>query len=145
MSDVRAVRIENEIKLNASPEVVFEAMTTKQAEWYPYNYGADRLKQIVFETRVGGICYEDWGDGAGTLYGTVAYYDYPKSACLRGHLRGGISLESWTNVEPDGDGCILKGSMVCFGEISEETEEGIRTHGDLNAVEPYLRKYVENV
>ena len=142
-SSVRCVRIESEIKLAASPEKVFAAMTTEQDRWYPYNYGGERLKRIVWEEKVGGLCYEDWGDGMGKLYGVVTYYDPPKAACLQGHLGGGISLEQWVRVEPDGDGSILKGSTVCFGEISDEQEQGIRSHGDLSATETFLREYVE--
>ena len=141
---IRAIHIENEIELKATPEAVFEAMTTKQLDWYPYNYGGERLRAIVFETHVGGRCYEDWGDGHGILYGTVAYYDYPKAVCLRGHLKGGVTLESWLYVEPHPDGAVLKQSMVCFGEISDEDATGIRTHGDIQATLPQLKAYLEN-
>ncbi len=142
-SNVRCVRIESEIKLVASPSRVFAAMTTEQDRWYPYNYGGERLKRIVWEEKVGGLCYEDWGDGMGKLYGVVTYYDPPKTSCLQGHLRGGISLEQWVMVEPDGDGSILKTSTVCFGEISDEAEQGIRSHADLSGVEKVLRDYLE--
>jgi uncharacterized protein YndB with AHSA1/START domain len=57
----RTVRVENEITLAAPPERVFTAMTTEQAAWYPYTYGAERVQRIVCEARVGGQTYEDWG------------------------------------------------------------------------------------
>lgn len=139
---VRAVRIENEIAIEAPPERVFAALTTEQGAWYPHNYGGDRLKEIVFETKVGGRCFEDWGDDAGILYGTVTYYDPPHAACIRGHLQGAVNLESWLRVEADGSGSILKQSMTCFGEITDEDEVQIRRHGDLSAYHDELVKYL---
>lgn len=139
----RAVRIENELRFNAPVERVFAALTTEQDKWYPYNYGGDRLQAIRFEERVGGRVYEDWGDGRGIMYGTVTYWDPPKAVSMRGHLKGGVSTEHWFVFEQDGDGCILKQSLVCFGEISDEDAKGIESHGDLRAVEKQLRAYVE--
>ena len=139
----RVVRIENEIRLRAPIDRVFAAMTTEQAAWYPYNYGGDRLEAIVFEQRVGGSCYEDWGDGRGTVYGTITYFDPPAAYCMRGHLRGGVSLEHWYTFTADGDATVLSQSLTAFGPISEDDAEGIRTHGDLTRVEPQLRAYLE--
>lgn len=141
----RAVRIANEIRITASPETVFEAATNRQLDWYPYNYGGERLRDIVFEHHVGGRVYEDWGDGAGTLYGTVAYYDPPRTYCTRGHLRGGITLEQWYEAEADDEGTLLKQSMVAFGDISEEMADAIRTHGDLSRFADDLRAFCERL
>ena len=141
---IRTVRIENEIDLAAPIERCFAAMTTEQREWYPYNYGGDRLKTITFETRVGGQCYEDWGDGKGTLYGTVWFYDPPTALCLRGHLAGGVALEHWWRFEAKGDrATTMQQSLVAVGPISDDDEVGIRVHGDLSKVEDHLRRYLE--
>ena len=143
---VRAVRIENQIELAAPIERCFAAMTTEQKEWYPYNYGGERLRAIAFETRVGGQCYVDWGDGTGTLYGTVWYYDPPTALCLRGHLGGGVSLEHWWRFEETAEkATILRQSLVAFGPISDDDEVGSRVHGDLTKVEEHLRRYVEAI
>jgi DNA-binding transcriptional ArsR family regulator len=145
MSDIpaRAVQIVNEIRIKASPETIWDAMTTEQREWYPHNYGQDRLKEIVFERRVGGRVYEDWGDGAGTLYSTVNYYDPCRAYCTRGHLKGGITLEQWATLTPDGDETVLSYEMTAFGPITDEMAEGIRFHGDLSRYEDALRDYCE--
>jgi DNA-binding transcriptional ArsR family regulator/uncharacterized protein YndB with AHSA1/START domain len=140
---VRAVHIENEIRINAARSRVFEALTTKQQEWYPYNYGQERLKKIVFEERVGGQVYEDWGDGAGFMYGTVTYYDPPRGVATRGFVKGGVTLETWLIFEEDGDATVLKQTMVAFGEISDEDAEGIQSHGNLRAVEKQLKEWCE--
>lgn len=140
---IRTVRIESEMRLRAPADVVFRAATTEQQAWYPHNYGGERLKKIVFEEKVGGNLYEDWGGGLGILYGTVTYFDPPKAYCTRGHLKGGILLEQWMQLDEQGNETVVKASTLCFGEISDEAEEGIRFHGDISKYEEALRNYVE--
>ena len=139
----QTVRIENEIALRATPERVFKALTTEQRKWYPHTYGGDRVLDVRCEEFVGGKMYEDWGDGLGVLYGFVKYWDPPRAVATVGYLRGATTIDSWFIIEPDGDGCILKQSMVVFGDLSEDETEGIRSHGDLKATEAELRAYVE--
>ncbi len=139
----RVIEVENEIRLRAPRERVFAALTTEQDKWYPHNYGGERLKSIVFETRVGGACYEDWGNGAGKLYGVVTWYDPPSVVSMLSHLGGSIDIEHSFGCTTDGDETILKQKMVAYGAISDEAAEGIRSHGDLKATEAELRAYVE--
>ena len=139
---VRAVRIENEIELRAPRDKAFEAFL-EQDKWYPHYYDEARMKGVVYERFVGGRAYEDWGDGAGMLYGTIAYFDAPKALCLLGHLRGGVSLEQWFVFDERGDVTVLKQSLVAFGELSDEDAEGIQMHGDLAKVQDKLKAWVE--
>jgi DNA-binding transcriptional ArsR family regulator/uncharacterized protein YndB with AHSA1/START domain len=145
----RAVHIETELRINAEPARVFTALTMEQHRWYPYNYGGDRVRDIVFEPRVGGRLYEDWGDGAGHFYGIVTHYDPPTALTLRGGLPGGTVLEQTFALEADadadaaGDATIVRHSMVAFGELTDEDVDGIKTHGDLGLFEPQLRAWVE--
>ncbi|HVE93224.1 MAG TPA: helix-turn-helix domain-containing protein [Actinomycetota bacterium] len=139
----RVVHIENELRVHAPREKVWQALCDEQHKWYPHNYGGERLRRIVFEPRVGGTCYEDWGDGRGISYGTVKYFDPPNSYCLMGSLRGGTTLEHWYELSIDGDQTVVKQSMYAFGPITEEGAEGIRTHGDLSRFEKNLRDWVE--
>ncbi len=141
----RAIRLANEIRVAATPQTVFEAATDRQLDWYPYNYGGERLQDIVFEHQVGGRVYEDWGEGAGILYGTVAYYDPPRAYCTRGHLRGGITLEQWYEAEATDEGTLLKQSMVAFGDISDEMADAIRSHGDLSRFADEFRAFCERL
>lgn len=143
MSEVRAVKIESELTVHAAPERVFTAYCHEQHHWYPHTYGGDRVRTIVFEPRVGGQLYEDWGDGAGHLYGTVAHYDPPAAVVIRSRLADGIVLEQGARFVAEGESTIVKYRMVAFGEISEEMAEGIRLHGDLSNYEDHLRSWVE--
>lgn len=139
----RAVRIENEIRVKAPLERVWAAITGEQLEWYPHTYGGERVKQMVFEERVGGLVYEDWGGGRGKLYGIISYYDPPRSYVILGNLGDAISMEQRYTLESEGDETTLKASVICFGEISEEMEKQIRFHGSLDEYEEAFRKYVE--
>jgi len=143
MSGVRGVKIESEFSVQAAREKVFAAFCNEQHKWYPHTYGGDRVKAIVMEPRVGGQVFEDWGDGAGHLYGTVSHYDPPAALSIRSRLADGILLEHHTHFVADGDATVIKDRMVAFGEISDDMAEGIRLHGDLARYEDHLRSWVE--
>jgi len=143
VEQARTIKIESEIRLHASPERVWKAVTDEQQDWYPYNYGGKRLKRIVTEPGVGGRVYEDWGDGAGILYSHVTYWDPPRAIGLRGFLQPAIVLEQWMSLEADGEDTVLKHSTTTFGSITDEMAEGIRTHGELQQFESQLRAWIE--
>ncbi|HUR49883.1 MAG TPA: hypothetical protein VMY88_10220 [Acidimicrobiales bacterium] len=143
MSDVRTVKIESEFVVHAPAEKVFAAFCHEQHEWYPHTYGGERVRAIVLEPRVGGQVFEDWGDGAGHLYGTVSHYDPPASLSIRSRLADGILLEHHTKFVADGDSTLIKDRMVAFGEITDEMAQGIQHHGDLAKYEDRLRSWVE--
>ena len=143
MGDARVIRIENEIRLRAPVAKVWTAITTEQLEWYPYTYGQDRVQRLVFEERVGGAVYEDWGDGAGHLYGTVVHFDPQRAYGTRGFLNDAITLEQWATLEADGDETVLRQRTVTFGPIDEEMAKAIGQHGDMKHFEDALRAWVE--
>jgi DNA-binding transcriptional ArsR family regulator/uncharacterized protein YndB with AHSA1/START domain len=145
----RAVRTESEFRVDAPPERVFLALTEEQHAWYPYTYGGDRVRDIVFEPRVGGNCYEDWGDGAGHWYGTVTHFDPPRGVTMRGGLPHSTVLENSFELEAttadDGSpSTIVRHSMTAFGELSDDDAGGIRSHGDMSLFAPQLRAWCEH-
>lgn len=142
----QSVRIESEFTVAAPPERVFAALTAEQHDWYPYNYGGPRVRSIVFEPRVGGAVYEDWGDGAGHWYGTVTHYDPPSAFALRGALAHGTVLDNEFSLAAteDGSGCVVRHSMTAFGDLDDDDLAGIRTHGDMSRFADHLRAWVED-
>ena len=140
---IRTVRVESELRFRCAPERLFEALTTDTLAWFRYSYGEERTKAVVMEPRVGGTHYEDWGNGAGHLYGHVTAWDPPHRLSTRGRLHPGTILDSAYVFEPDGDYTVLKASKVAVGPITEEEAEGIVFHGDLARFEDALRKVVE--
>ena len=141
--EIRTVRIETELRFHASPERIFRALTEESLEWFPTTYGEERVKAVVVEPRVGGAHYEDWGDGAGHLYGHVTVYDRPHRLGLRGRVFAGSILDTAYEIEPDGDETVLRMSKVAVGPMTDEQAGSIRTYGDIGRFEEALRRVVE--
>jgi len=142
---VRILRLENEMRLAASPARVFQVLTDPDEflKWFPYTYGENRVKRVVFEPRVGGAQYEDWGDGAGHFYGHVTDWDPPHRYSVRSRLHPGTLMDTAMTVEPTTDGSLVRSSRIIVGPITDEQEQGIRYHGDLAKFEDAIRRVVE--
>lgn len=142
---VRILRLENEMRFAASPARVFAALTdpVEILKWFPHTYGGDRVKRIVFEPRVGGAQYEDWGDGAGYYYGVVTEWDPPRTYSVRTKLHPGTIMDTQATIERVESGAVLRSSRVIVGPITDEQEHGIRFHGDLSRFEDAIRAVVE--
>ena len=141
--EVRTVRIETEIRLVATPERVFKALTDESLEWFPHTYGEERVKGVVFEPRVGGLHYEDWGEDRGHLYGWVTAYDPPHHFATRGRLMPGVTLDNEYTLIADGEETVVRSTKVGVGPMTEAEARSIRTYGDLAAFEEALRTWVE--
>lgn len=141
--EIRTVRIETELRFETTPERVFRAFTEDALEWFPHTYGGDRTRAVVMEPRVGGAHFEDWGDGAGYYYGLVTLYDPPRRLSTRGRLMPGTTLDSDYEIEPDGDGVVLRVSRVAVGPMTEDEAGSIEEFGDVARFEEPLRALVE--
>jgi DNA-binding transcriptional ArsR family regulator len=142
--DFRLVQFKNSIDIAAPRERVFEAFVHEQHEWYPYNYGGERVQRIVVEPFVGGRVYEDWGDDLGQLYSFVWQYDAPKTICLRGYLANGVNLENWFGLHDAGKGKTrLEQALTAAGALSDDDAAGIRQHGDMTLHADALRAYLK--
>jgi DNA-binding transcriptional ArsR family regulator/uncharacterized protein YndB with AHSA1/START domain len=141
----RVLRLESELRFRAAPERVFRALTDPDEvrRWFPYTYGENRVQRVVLEPRVGGLQYEDWGDGRGYLYGQVTEWDPPWRYSVRTRLHPGTVMDTLATVEPIADGAVLRSSRVIVGPISDEQERGIRFHGDLARFREAIRSVVE--
>lgn len=141
---IRILKIESEVRLSATPEQVFDAITVHFGDWWPHRFrqGAG----LVLEPRIGGRCYEDWGGGAGALYAEVTHFDPPATLCLRGPwgLNGESQVIMWWYIEPSDGGVLLKRSFRAWGQFSEEMAERYR-QGAETAIVHNLKSYVERV
>ena len=141
----RVLRLESELRFRAPPERVFWALTDPEEvlRWFPHTYGENRVRRLVLEPRVGGLQYEDWGDGRGYLYGQVTEWDPPWRYAVRSRLHPGTVMDTLAVLETTPDGALLRSSRVIVGPISDEQERGIRFHGDLVRFEDAIRRVVE--
>ena len=140
---VRTVRIECELRFRATQQRVFDVLTQEVSRWFPHSYGGDRVRAIVMEREVGGRYYEDWGDGAGHLYGHVTAIDAPRRLTLRGRIMPGTILDTSYEIEADGDVCVFRVSKVAVGPMTEEEAASVVTHGDFTRFEDALRAVIE--
>lgn len=140
---VRTVRIEAEMRFRATPERIFRGLTQESLTWFPHTYGEDRVQRIVLEPRVGGLHYEDWGDGKGHVYGSVTEYDPPTHYATRGRIMPGSILDTFYDLEPDGDETTLRVSKVAVGPMTDEEAEGVQGFGNVARFEDALRALVE--
>ena len=139
----RVVQFQNSITIAAPRARVFEAFVLEQANWYPYTYGEERVRSIVFEPFVGGRCFEDWGDNAGQLYSFVWHYDPPARVCLRGFLANGVNLENWFAFADNEDGSTtMDQALTATGALNDDDAAGIRMHGDMTLHADALRAYL---
>ena len=140
----RIVEFRNSIDIAAPSARVFEAFLFEQHNWYPYNYGGERMRSITCEPFVGGRAFEDWGEGAGQLYGFVWHYDPPSRVCLRGFLANGVNLENWFSLTDNDDGTTtLEQALTATGALNDDDAAGIRAHGDMTLHADALRKYLK--
>jgi DNA-binding transcriptional ArsR family regulator/uncharacterized protein YndB with AHSA1/START domain len=143
LHEPRLAKIESEIRIDAPPARVFEALTTRLDEWWQFR--VREQSTIVVEPRVGGHVFEDWGEGRGVLYGTIAQYDPPHSFCSAG-VNGWKSATfiTWHRLEPASDGraTILRKSMQFFGDVDDEFVSRME-QGNRAIMEKLLKDYCE--
>ena len=66
--------------VNCSPERAFEVFTREVGTWWPtstYSIGGDKIKEVVFEERVGGRVFERHHDGTEGEWGQMVAWDPP--------------------------------------------------------------------
>lgn len=143
VESVRVVRVDNELRFQAAIERVFNALTQDTLAWFPHTYGEERVRQLVLEPRVGGLHYEDWGEGGGHLYAQVTQWDPPHRFNTRGRLMPGTTLDATYELSEDGGETVLRASKVAVGPLTEEEAAGIRHFGDLGRFEKALRQVIE--
>jgi uncharacterized protein YndB with AHSA1/START domain len=138
----RVVRIEAELNIERPPEAVFAALTTGLDAWWPHR--TRPTARIVYEPRVGGRVFEDWGDGGGMAYGQVIEY-----APDQRHMpvfSGGFGSRMYTSknievVSAAGGGTRYQKTLILAGEVSEEMENMFRS--GVGAVAQKLKQHLE--
>jgi uncharacterized protein YndB with AHSA1/START domain len=119
------IRIEQQVTIDAPPARVFEALTKQISAWWghPYLVG-EGARDLIVEPKVGGRVYEDWGNRAGALWGTVTGLRKPEHLEWTGRLgmSGAVLGVVAYNLEPKGKGTLLKLSHRAAGEVTPDTE-----------------------
>lgn len=141
--DVIAERIEVDMTFDAPAQRVMTALTTETDKWFPATYGEERVERRVFDARVGGRFYEDWGGGSGWDYGVIVAWDPPRRLSLRRQLFPGVTLDTDYQLEESNGTTSLKVTKVAVGPMDDDMVAGFRHHGDPRNFEDALRTHVE--
>jgi DNA-binding transcriptional ArsR family regulator len=142
--EVRVARVACEITFRTTAEKLFHTMTQNSLAWFPVTYGEERVKQVVFEPRIGGFSYEDWGDGAGHVYCQITHYDPPRAWSTHGRLMPGLTLDADYEISDAGDGTVtLKATKTAVGPMTDEEAASISKYGDVSRFADAIRQLVE--
>ncbi len=121
-----------EIRINASNDAVWRALTDDIGTWWPSvsfagRGGDDAQGRFMLEARPGGRMWEDWGDGNGLLWGTVINITHGARLDIVGTTGpewGGPFL--WYGsfrVEADGDATRFRFSESGIGRVTAKIAE----------------------
>jgi uncharacterized protein YndB with AHSA1/START domain len=148
MSDDKQIRheeFEAEVHVAASPETVWEAMTTGIGEWWPHSF-VDHPFRVALEPTIGGRFYEQFDEsGAGALFAHVIYLEPRKVLRITGPmgLRGSATYTKTYRLEASRGGTTVRTSASILGAITQETADSYRTGGQ--QVLDSLKRHVEGV
>jgi uncharacterized protein YndB with AHSA1/START domain len=124
------LRIELEFPIAAPPERVWNALVRETGRWWPRGFYSDaRATNMVFEPRLGGRLYEDWGEGRGRTWFTIETFDPPRVLEMAGHLYPAYGGPSVTLVRlefvEEGKGTRLKLMDAVCGRVEEGTKKSL--------------------
>ena len=127
MSAFNSFDIQQEVTFDATTEKVWAALTTDIGKWWAFRVGEEG-SSITLEPRLGGHFVERWGDGEGTIWGTVVDFRLGKQLRLKGGLgMDGAGINDYKyELEAKGDKTLLKLSHHGIGYRDPKSEQNYR-------------------
>ena len=147
--DCRIAIVELEIQIAAPRARVWKAIVDETSLWWRKDfYVGKRPKGMVFEPRVGGRMYEDWGDGAGVLWATVFSFAPEQWLDLRGEISpafgGPRTWQLHCELKDKGKGTHIQLIDSSIGKIDNEGAEAVRDGWEMLFGEGGLKGFVES-
>jgi DNA-binding transcriptional ArsR family regulator len=141
-SSFRHVRIEQEMRIEAPIERVFDAITKELGNWWPHRYKPD--SEVFYESEIGGKLGERFKNGGGAIYGEVVYFDPPNKVITSGasSLNKGTQGFNVEKLEAIEGGTIYRKELHLWGDVPAEVEQ-MFTEGVKALMEQALKGYVE--
>lgn len=79
--------VEVSCKINISIKKAWDAYVAETDQWWPKSmYTSPETKRFVFENKLGGMLYEDFGSGQGLVWGTIIGLTKPHQVLWKGTL-----------------------------------------------------------
>ena len=130
LGDVRAVSYELEIRIDATPERTWEAMTAELAAWWPASFHVlGPGSTMTLELEAGGRLVERKPDGTSLLWFHVNGVEPGRSISLAGYLfpkwNGPATTLVTFTVEPRAGGSVVRVSDALFGHVRDGTIESL--------------------
>jgi DNA-binding transcriptional ArsR family regulator len=131
-NELSAAVVELEISIQAPVAEVWKAIVEKPGSWWRKDFFAGPVKEFRFEARPGGRLWEDWGNGGGLVWYTVAAVTPGKSLDLAGQLMpaysGGSAATTFLRLELEGAGkkTNLKLTDNLFGRLSPDLHDNVK-------------------
>jgi uncharacterized protein YndB with AHSA1/START domain len=147
VSTFGVAQIELEIRIQATPARVWEALVKETTHWWSKDfYTSPQTQRFMIEPKLGGHAYEDCGEGTGQIWYTVIGVHPPSSIMMQGLLTTEYGGPSHTilhlQLKPSGTGTTLQLSDTIFGKVGGEKLTQTREGWKL-LFEDGLKNYVE--
>jgi len=118
--------LQMQVIIEASATTVWRALVDNIGDWWPaefYTGGDSSQRRFRIEPTPGGRMFEDWGDGNGTLWGTVVAVDPARKLQIHGVIfpdYGGPNHNFGTWLLEEGDGSTtMTYSEAIVGRVSD--------------------------
>lgn len=121
-----------EIEIAAPVARVWKALTEQVSSWWhPGFFSREGAVAFVIEPKVGGRAYEDWGNGQGLLWYTVAGVAKNELLQLVGDLDakngGPARIHSVFRLRAAAEGSVLRLEECAFGKVDDAQRKSLET------------------
>ena len=116
------------------PAEAFDRFAVRFAQWWPWrshSIGEKRIARIVFDTRVGGLIFEEHHDARRFQWGTVTAWDPPRLVAFTWHPSRDASTAQDVTVEfiPEGAGTLVRLTATGWERWGAGAERAHRMYG----------------
>lgn len=136
-------------KVNKSVHIAWDAYVEQLGNWWSNSmYTSPETKRFVMETKLGGLLYEDFGNGQGLVWGTLIGMNKPYELLIKGTLAkdfGGpaTTIEKLSFKEEDGVTEVTY-RIDFVGVVDHKTKMSLK-EGWKMILEKHYKPYCENL
>jgi len=143
----QGLKVECIISQNISK--AWDAYMTDNAKWWPKDmYTSPKTKRFVVEKKLGGLLYEDFGEGEGLVWGSIIGLDKPNTILIKGTLAkefgGPATTIEKIGFQQDGENTKVSYHIDFVGVVDEKTKNSL-AEGWQMILDKYYKPYCENL
>jgi len=135
--------------VNQNISKAWDAYIADNAKWWPKDmYTSPKTKRFVVEKKLGGLVYEDFGEGEGLVWGSIIGLDKPNTILIKGTLAkefgGPATTIEKISFQQDGENTKVSYHIDFVGVVDEKTKKSL-AEGWQMILDKYYKAYVENL